>query len=76
MTRAPKTKTRSLAGALALAPLLALAAFATAVEPEPPAAATGPADAEPAAERVPPLPRRTEEVVVQAVRADVDTPVT
>lgn len=76
MTRAPKTKTRSLAGALALAPLLALAGLATAVEPEPPAAATGPADADPASEKVPPIPRRVEEVVVQAVRADVDTPVT
>ena len=30
MTRAPKTKTRSLAGALALAPLLALAGLAPA----------------------------------------------
>ena len=87
MTRARKKKTRSLAGALALAPFLALAGLATAApnDPaataEPPAtttgaATTGPTDADPASEKVPPIPRRTEEVVVQAVRADADTPVT
>ena len=93
MTRARKKKTRSLAGALALAPLLALAGMAPAAEGAPPIAPgeTGPAareiaagppapaagaDADPAAEKVPPIPRRVEEVVVQAVRADVDTPVT
>ncbi|HMM36821.1 MAG TPA: Plug domain-containing protein, partial [Thermoanaerobaculia bacterium] len=87
MTRDPKTKTRSLAGALALAALVALAALATAAPDDPAATAeppanttgaapTGPVDADPATEKVPPIPRRVEEVVVQAVRADADTPVT
>lgn len=99
MTRARKKKTRTLAGALALAPFLALVGLAPAAdsaEPpraaaadsiahgasaEPPAstpgavASAGPAG-DPASEKVPPMPRRVEEVVVQAVRADVDTPVT
>ncbi len=99
MTRARKKKTRTLAGALALAPFFALAGPAPAAdsaEPprtapadsiargasaEPPAAtpgavATAVPGGDPAAEKVPPLPRRVEEVVVQAVRADADTPVT
>ena len=80
MTRAREKKTRTLAGALAFAPLLALAGLAAAAEPEPPTTSTGPAvaeeAAEEAAEKVPPIPRRVEEVVVQAVRADADTPVT
>ncbi|MHB8797371.1 MAG: TonB-dependent receptor [Thermoanaerobaculia bacterium] len=83
MTRARKKKNRTLAGALALVPFLALAGVAPAAasDPataEPPAATAEAAEpaGDPAAEKVPPMPRRVEEVVVQAVRADADTPVT
>lgn len=68
MTRAPISRTTVAALVLAAA----LAATAAPAE-EPP---KGPPAAEAAGETVPTLPRRVEEIVVQAVRADADTPVT
>lgn len=75
MTRAPKSRTSF--PVIVLAAALAAAPAAPAEEaPRPPSAAEpGPAETPPG-EKAPPIPRRTEEVVVQAVRADVDTPVT
>ena len=84
MTTSPGTKPTRLTAPLALCALLALfpAAATRADEPgaAPPAAAPAAgavAEEAPAEETPQPLlPRRVEEVVVQAVRADIDTPVT
>lgn len=69
MTRAPRPKTPALVLAAALA-----SAVAYAEEPTRPPAVE--AAESPAGEKPAPVARRTEEIVVQAVRADVDTPVT
>jgi iron complex outermembrane recepter protein len=71
MTFMPDTKSTSLVIPLALGVLLCLSLAAGARSEEPRTAAETPAD-----EVVPVLPRRVEEIVVQAVRADADTPVT
>ena len=74
MTRAPKPRPKTPALVL-VAALAAAAAHADEPPKAPPvaeaSAAETPADGKPA-----PVVRRTEEIVVQAVRADVDTPVT
>ncbi len=82
MTRVPKTKPRPFAAAL-LATLFAAGAPAPAETPQRPvvpgAAAESlvpPGPSAAAEEAPPPLPRRVEEIVVQAVRADADTPIT
>jgi iron complex outermembrane receptor protein len=84
MTSSPGTKPTRLTALLALCALLALVPAAATRADEPGAAppavtpAAGASSEEAPAEETPQpvLPRRAEEVVVQAVRADIDTPVT
>jgi iron complex outermembrane receptor protein len=74
MTRAPKSRPKI--PALAFAAVLFAAAAHADEPPKPPASAEPAATEVPAGEKPAPVARRTEEIVVQAVRADVDTPVT
>lgn len=74
MTTTIRTRRKRLAAPLALGALLALAPLAPARGNEP---ETIPAEDKTAGEQAPaPVPHRFEEIVVQAVRADADTPVT
>lgn len=74
MTRAPRP--RPTTSALVLAAALSAAAARAAEPPKAPAAEETAAAPAPPAEPPAPIARRSEEIVVQAVRADADTPVT